>query len=95
MIAYGRGGGAALEFAGLSCGRLAVPVTAARFDLTFAFTETGAALSGDLIYSTDLFDRVTAGGWPGTSSRCWRRWPGGPASRCRCWRWSVLMSGIS
>ena len=38
-----------------------MPVIAARFDLTFAFTETGAALSGDLIYSTDLFDRATAG----------------------------------
>ena len=61
MIAYAKGGPGALEFAGLRSGRLGVPVIAARFDLTFAFTETGAALSGDLIYSTDLFDRATAG----------------------------------
>ena len=47
-------GGARIEHAG-------APQSAALFDLTVAFTETGAVLSGDLIYSTDLFDRATAG----------------------------------
>ena len=61
MIAYAKAGPGALEFAGLRVRPAGRAGDRARFDLTFAFTETGAALSGDLIYSTDLFDRATAG----------------------------------
>ncbi|MEV4091322.1 amino acid adenylation domain-containing protein [Streptosporangium saharense] len=48
------------EFAGLACQEYPFDLDVAKFDLSFAFTETGDGLNGSLEYATDLFDHHTA-----------------------------------
>ncbi|HET9117949.1 MAG TPA: amino acid adenylation domain-containing protein, partial [Pseudonocardiaceae bacterium] len=47
------------ELTGLDVSGVELPVTSAQFDLTVQFHETGDALAGAFIYSTDLFDAAT------------------------------------
>ena len=47
--------------AGAALRSLEVPTATSRFDLTLTLIERGEGLTGSLEYSTDLFDRATAG----------------------------------
>ncbi|MFE2031675.1 amino acid adenylation domain-containing protein [Streptomyces scopuliridis] len=51
--------GGLTEFGGMPAERVYVPRESARFDLTFEFWGHDGGLSGELEYSTDLFDAVT------------------------------------
>ncbi|GAA1936422.1 amino acid adenylation domain-containing protein [Kitasatospora viridis] len=62
MLALQNTAGASAELPGLEISALPRPVAAAKFDLSLDLTESaaGAGMSGELIYSTDLFDQGTA-----------------------------------
>ncbi len=49
------------ELPGLDVVRQTVETSAAKFDLAFGFSERAGGLDGVLEFSTDLFDRDTAG----------------------------------
>ncbi|MEV1176996.1 amino acid adenylation domain-containing protein, partial [Nonomuraea sp. NPDC049784] len=59
MVTHGQGTVATFDFAGLTSEGLGLPPTMAKFDLTIAFSESGPDLSGEISYSTELFDRGT------------------------------------
>ncbi|UXI65931.1 non-ribosomal peptide synthetase [Tahibacter amnicola] len=51
--------GDARSLPGVALSRLPLEQTTAQFDLSLSLTETGAGLSGELVYATDLFDATT------------------------------------
>ncbi|MER7759600.1 amino acid adenylation domain-containing protein [Streptomyces sp. NPDC097619] len=52
-------GAAGLDLAGVTAESVPLDVPASRFDLSLDLTRDGAALSAELVYDTDLYDRET------------------------------------
>ncbi|PZS24413.1 MAG: non-ribosomal peptide synthetase, partial [Pseudonocardiales bacterium] len=61
MVVLQNAPGQVSEMAGVEVSVLELPVTAANFDVTVQFQESGDVLVGALQYNTDLFDRETMG----------------------------------